>query len=250
MEFLKSSCNTDRSERVSIETNLGQQARLKDGDVPMVEGAGRGKTKGRKNIKKSSKKVKVPKVPWSKEERKILWKCLAIAGGRESEGYIPRMLKLWEERGTSRRSQASLISQVRVIERGGLSNFERQEIESRVREETRLRGEVGVDFIVEGGGGYDSEGDDEVGFVGFDSDGEGVYLKEVQVVVEDCFEIGGETGLTDEEKELVLRMKGLMDGNEVLEVPSLKAFDNRKLMVEAKLVDRLIGHLVRPNMTN
>ena len=244
--------STERSERVSDETNLGRKASVSDGGVSVVEGRKHGevgkhrKNKGRGKIKKGSKKEKVVKVPWSKEERKILWKCLAIAGGRESEGYIPRMLKLWEERGTSRRSQASLISQVRVIERGGLSNFERQEIESRVREETRLRG---VDFVIEGGGDYNSDSDDEVGFVGFDSDDEGVYLKEVKVVVEDCFGKNGEIGLTDEEKELVLRMKGLMDGNEVFEVPNLKAFDNRKLMVEAKLVDRLIGHLVRPNMT-
>ena len=129
------SCNTERSERVSDETNLGRKASVKDGSVSVVEGGGK---KGKKRggmVKKRSKKEKVPKVPWSKEERRILWKCHTIAGGRESEGYIQRMLKLWGERGTSRRSQPSLISQVRVIERGGLSNFERQHIESRVREE-------------------------------------------------------------------------------------------------------------------
>ena len=196
------SSNTDRSEGVSIETNLGRKASVSDGGVSVVEGGKHGeggkhkKTKARGKIKKSSKKEKVPKVPWTKEERKILWKCLAIAGGRESEGYIPRMVNLWNERGTSRRSQPSLISQVRVIERGGLSNLERKEIESSVIRERRLRGEVGADLVVEGGGGYDSEGDDEVGFVGFDSDGEGVYLKECKVVVDDCFVKDGETGLT------------------------------------------------------
>ena len=39
----------------------------------------------------------------------------------------------------------------------------------------------------------------------------------------------------------------MRNGNKGLEFPSLKALDNRKLMVEAKLVDRLL--LVRPNMT-
>ena len=44
------------------------------------------------------------------------------------------------------------------------------------------------------------------------------------MAVETCFVKNDETRLIQKEKDLVLRMKGLMDGNAVLVLPSLKAF--------------------------
>ena len=120
-----------RVERVSIETNIGQQARINDG-VSVVEG-GEVKKRCRGMVGKRKVSRKPRKVPWTKEERKVFWECVIRAGGKGSEGYIPRMVKLWEERGISRRSQASLISQVNVIEKGGLSKMEREKIETSVR---------------------------------------------------------------------------------------------------------------------
>ena len=239
---------TDSVERVFIETNLGQQASVLDGVGSEDGGKGRGKRVGK--VKKSKKGwVKTKKVPWTSNERKMLWECVVRAGGVRSEGYIPRMVNIWNDRGISGRSQASLISQLNVIERGGLSVLERGEIEKRVRKEMRQNGEARIDFVVDDQGLYESDSEDEMGFVGFDGEGESVYLKECKVVVQDLFKNGGTDQYGEEEKEMLVKMRQMMEGEEVIDVPSLKAYDKRKVMAEVKLVDSLLGHLVSPNMS-
>ena len=94
-----------RVEKVSIETTIGQQASVTDG-VSVVVGGGEVKRRCRGKVGKRKTSARPKKVPWSKEERKILWECVIRAGGKGSEGYIPRMVKLWDERGISRRTQA------------------------------------------------------------------------------------------------------------------------------------------------
>ena len=126
------------------------------------------KKRFRGNVGKRKTSKMPRKVPWTKEERKLLWKCVIRASGKGSDGYISKIVKLWDESGISRRTQTRLISQNNVIENGDLSKLEMEEIEHKVKKELR-KNEGDADFVVEFLNFYESDSEDEKGFVGFDS---------------------------------------------------------------------------------
>ena len=96
---------------------------------------GRGKVQG-SGLNKRGDMTGKKKVQWTKEERCVVWECFVRSGGRQSYGYIKRLMEFWEAKGISDRSQASILSQIKCIEKGGLlSECEKYEIERQVRKE-------------------------------------------------------------------------------------------------------------------
>ena len=78
------------------------------------------------------KKRKV-KVKWTKEERRVLWRCFVESGGKKERGYLGRVKERWDQHGLSQRNKGSLLIQLRRIESGSLlSEMERREIEKQV----------------------------------------------------------------------------------------------------------------------
>ena len=71
-------------------------------------------------------------VGWTAEERMRLWECYTLSGGKSKRGYTNRMKELWDQRNLTPRSKASLVTQLGTIERGGLTQMVREEIEHKV----------------------------------------------------------------------------------------------------------------------
>ena len=65
-----------------------------------------------------------------------MWECFVRSRGRGSYGYIKRLMEFWDDKALNKRSQASVLSQIKSIEQGGLlSEYEKCEIERLVRSE-------------------------------------------------------------------------------------------------------------------
>ena len=90
------------------------------------------------------------KQAWTKEERCVVWECFIRSGGVGVEGYRDRIFEMWNGRDLGVRSRASVLAQVKEIQKGGkLSTFEMREIESRVlREGCTLPENDEIDFVI------------------------------------------------------------------------------------------------------
>ena len=78
-------------------------------------------------------------VPWTDDERIALFESYLRSGGVKDGGYIKKTKALYDQLGLAPRSAPSLTTQLKRIEQGALSKFQRDEIAKRVRLESSVR---------------------------------------------------------------------------------------------------------------
>ena len=208
-----------------------------------------GKEKSRNKSRKEGGRGKVKQV-WSKEERLVLWECYIRSGGRVCNGYIKRVMNMWNGRDLSVRSQASILSQIKCIENGGLlSEFEKREISNRVRS------------CAENSGRLNESNENDIDFVVWDEE-QALHTASV-TPVDGLLECGGkrqdavlklprldnfkESGyvrLPSKEEDTVLkRIREIFQTDDMVEIPSLKAKDRRRVMKEVNIVNGLLHNV-------
>ena len=207
-------------------------------------------------------------VGWSEEERKSLWECYTLSGGKSKRGYTSRMKELWDQRNLTPRSKASLVTQLGTIEGGGLTRMVREEIEHKVARCYEV-----IDELDNSGNGS---------FHGF-GDGGMTPIREVEERDEDAVEVveaaevaevvfegrainidvqarvernvdtwrngdGSIRVLSEKETEVLAMLREVQNGDSWEEVPSLKAVDSRKVKSEVALVEGVMHNLIRKGM--
>ncbi|XP_066934090.1 uncharacterized protein [Clytia hemisphaerica] len=180
-------------------------------------------------------------------------------------------MEFWEERALSKRSQASVLAQIKSIEKGGLlSEYEKGEIERLVRSEGEPAGQdnsvnnvynettqdddlavddVDIDFTVFS---KSSQCHSVESFVGKESDigddfwdHEDDFEPEVQVERLNVFEKGDVVRITNEEEnKIIFRIHQILNSNECREIPSLKNIDKCLVMKEVSIVNSLLRNFV------
>jgi len=180
-------------------------------------------------------------------------------------GYIKSVMEMWDGRDVGIRSQASILSQIKCIEVGGLlSEYEKSEIEQRVEIECKgvvnepnpagQEEEESVDFDVhrEESDEFESANELECSMVfecgNDDTKGDKGESCENNVIVEverlDCVVVNGVAKLLSEDEEAtLLRIGHFYDGTNNVEIPSLKGRDRRKVMKEVCFVNSLLHNV-------
>jgi len=241
----------------------------KGGESVPFEGVG-GKVQGR-GLSKRGDKTGKNKAKWTKEERCLVWECFVRSGGRGSHGYINRLMEFWEERALSKRSQASVLSQIKSIEKGGLlSEYEKSEIERMVLREEDPAGQddvvnsvfneeiqtedfveddTDIDFtvlsnfqqghLVDSFVGKEPEIEDDV------EDHEIDFDPEVNIERLDLFEKGDIVRITNaEENTMIRRIRQIFESDECRDIPSLKNVDKSRVLKEVSIVNSLLRNFV------
>ena len=189
--------------------------------------------KGRKKGGRGSKNKK-----WSKEERCVLWECYVRSGGDKVKGYRDSVMEMWNGRDLNVRTRASVLAQVKEIQKGGkLSIFEMREIEEKVNQERGENCDDNVDFNVLSGNVHNTNHDDMENVEG---------LPNISIIVErlDCIRKDGCVKLlSDEEKVTLDRIRMIYNSEERTSIPTLKGKDNWLVMREVSLVNRLLSNI-------
>ena len=110
---------------------------------------------------------------WSQEENKVVMQCYYRSEyGRN--GYRKRIHVIWNEMGMFNVTEQRLVDQKNnILRRKWLSDLELKEIQK--NNEDIRNSEVGLESDV-----------DEGWFLGFDNEGQDVFLKKCEVALEDC----------------------------------------------------------------
>ena len=195
-------------------------------------------------------------------------------------GYIKRTKELYESLGLTPQSVPSLLTQLKRIEEGAISGFDRDRIKRKVRIELiaeKVEAGMGLqaDEIIEiFGESFDDEyeclalsaDEDEsdnamvqeiganqevnvdflVGNNPLDMDPRGGLTKEVDTWKESD---GSIRVLVEEEKDVLLLLRKVCNDGKWEQVPNLRAYDRRKVMKEVHLVDGLMHNLIRQDMS-
>ena len=200
------------------------------------------------------------KQPWSQEECKVLWECYVRSGGSGSDGYIKRLVEMWDGRDVNVRPQAALLGQLRSLKNGRkLSEFEKCEIERRVTLERivpagqgNVEAEENVDFVVEREEMANSEIGTEVEEQVIDVSFDGRVVQTIADIANSDFPkvcvdrldcVGGEgmlRELKEEERVVLERIRVIFNSREFVEILSLKGFDKGSVSREVGLVNRLL----------
>lgn len=197
------------------------------------------------------------KQKWTKEERVVLWECYVRSGGRGCLGYIGRVMDMWNGRDVGVRSQASVLSQIKCIEAGGLlSEYEKCEIEQRVERECKCmpfndeseligipspagQDEDAIDFEIYRDGDDYYDGQECCSELPSECDDVRVDVERLDCVVED----GKARVLSKEEEKVLLRVRQIFNGSEKAEIPSLKGRDRRSVMREVSTVNKILDNV-------
>ena len=199
------------------------------------------------------------KQPWSQEECKVLWECYVRSGGSGSDGYIKRLVEMWDGRDVNVRPQAALLGQLRSLKSGRrLSEFEKREIERKVtlerlapagRDAVESNEEDGdVDFVVEGNREVSEEEIEENNMeAGPPTTADIVNSDFPKVVVEKLDRLvegdGSVRILSGEEKVVLERLRSVFLNQEQVEIPSLKGLDRLSVSREVVLVNKLLENM-------
>ena len=214
-------------------------------------------------------------ISWSDDERKALFECYQRTGGVRKDGYIKKTKELYDTMGFAPRSCPSIITQLRRIEDGAISCFDRDQIRKKVRIELikekveageglqddeiddifgeSFEGECDFrDFQEEEGGIERETSQDDDGPLGAEVDGviEGSQMDTQPRLDPDTWkENDGATRLLNvEEKEVLRLLREVHDNGEWKEVPNLRAYDRRKVMRQVDLVDGVMHNLLKQKM--
>ena len=204
------------------------------------------------------------KQPWSQEECKVLWECYVRSGGSGSDGYIKRLVDMWDGRDVNVRPQAALLGQLRSLKSGKrLSEFQKRAIERTVTMERLVPAGQGnneddegdIDFVIEHRDLSVEENVLEIENLARDhSLNEPVVQTTADIVssefpkvcVErlDCIIEEGEVReLSDGEKSVLERIRAIFQSQDQVEIPSLKGFDRGLVSREVSLVNRLLSNM-------
>lgn len=229
----------------------------------------KGERKSRKEGGRGKNKEK-----WTREERLVLWECYVRSGKRETLGYIERVMNMWNGRDISVRSQASIISQIKCIEKGGLlSEFDKNEVETRVFTQQCVSesDDTDIEFTVDDSTAITMEEpvlpngeilDARVlveRLSSFGQDEEGKVVKkdegvEARVLVErqDCFSEGDKVRpMTKDEVVVLNRLSEVFASDDLVEIPNLKGRDRYEVLKEVNTVNGVIHNLkFDANVTN
>ena len=203
------------------------------------------------------------KQPWTQEECKVLWECYVRSGGSGSDGYIKRLVDMWDGRDVNVRPQAALLGQLRSLKSGRkLSEFEKREIERKVTMERiapagqeSIENEEDVDFNIENQDLSAKESGMEVeNQVRDSSHNEPVAQMTADIVNSEFPKVSAERldCVTDEgvlrvlnevEKGVLERIREVFHSREQVEIPSLKGVDKGSVSREVVLVNRLLSNM-------
>ena len=188
---------------------------------------------------KGKKKGGRGRIKWTKEERCVLWECFIRSGGAEVKGYRDDIVEMWNGRDLSVRTRASVLAQVKEIQKGGkLSAFDMREIEERVmRERDGEYSESDIDFTIEVESTH-APSQNETSYFG--------GLPDISVIVErlDCVRKEGAVKLLSDEEKLILdRIRCIFMSEEQVPIPTLKGKDNWLIMREVSLINGLLSNV-------
>ena len=112
---------------------------------------------------------------WSQEENRVVMQCYAECGSEYARNrYRKRIHAIWNEMGMLNVTEQRLVHQKNnILKRKWLSDLELEEIQRSITDIGN--GEVGLE-----------SDEDEGWFLGFDHEGQDVFMKECDVVLEDC----------------------------------------------------------------
>ena len=196
------------------------------------------------------------KQPWTQEECKVLWECYVRSGGSGSDGYIKRLVEMWDGRDVNVRPQAALLGQLRSLKSGRrLSEFEKREIERKVTLERLVPAGQGnsvdegedIDFVIEENELVIEEViDPSLNEPLVQTTADIVNSEFPKVCVErlDCVtDEGLLRELIDEEKRVLERIRVIFHSQDRVEIPSLKGVDRGLVSREVGLVNRLLTNM-------
>ena len=204
------------------------------------------------------------KQPWTQEECKVLWECYVRSGGSGSDGYIKRLVDMWDGRDVNLRPQAALLGQLRSLKGGRrLSEFEKREIERKVTMERIVPAGQGsnnddegdVDFVIENQDLSVEESGVEIENLVRDPSMNGplvqttadivnseypkVYVERLDCIIEE----GEARELNDGEKSVLERIRVIFHSQDQVEIPSLKGVERGLVSREVCLVNRLLSNM-------
>ena len=186
---------------------------------------------------------------WSDEERRVAWECHIRSGGRKVAGYAEKVMEMWNGRDLSVRSAASVLGQIKQIEKGGkLSTFVMRDIERRVSnvklcEEFR-KDDVDFQIVRSSVSTSEKEAPAGQGYLN-NNDGVKVVLERMDSILEN----GKLRRLSEEEGIVLERLRSVFHLKHLSEIPSLKGKDNWLVMREVSLVNRLLPNIL-PSCTD
>ena len=147
----------------------------------------------------------------------MLWECYVRSGGDKAKGYRDSVMEMWNGRDLNVRTRASVLAQVKEIQKGGkLSKFEMREIEEKVNQERGENCDDNVDFTVVSENAHNTNHDDMENVGG---------LPNISIIVErlDCIRKDGRVKLlSDEEKVTLDRIRVIYNSEERTSIPTLK----------------------------
>ena len=165
---------------------------------------------------------------------------------------------MWNGRDVDVQSQASVLSQVKCIQKGGLlSEYEKKEIEENfqdeinntLREDDGNGAEENLDFEVEENEYREKIKSSHLSFL----KPEHLRNFETNIPRIDIFEDdNGARILNTKEMDVLKKLREAYNSNKTVQIPSLKAKNLKRIMEEVNLVNSLIGNVFinKPNVTN
>ena len=164
-------------------------------------------------------------------------------------GYRKRMHVIWNEMGMFNVTEQRLVDQkINILKRKWLSDLELEEIQRSI--EDIRNGEVGLESDV-----------DEGWFLGFDHEGQDVFMKECEVVLEDCmvpnveeersnaFVIKMNMQITNEDMTILEKMHNVLSKENGERLPPLTGTEKHRLLEATRKVDEVMNKIEVGNIT-
>ena len=185
---------------------------------------------------------------WSQKEKRVVMQCYYKSEyGRN--GYRKRMHVIWNEIGMFNVTEQWLVDQKNnILKRKWLSDLELEEIQRNIKD--LGNGEVGLESDV-----------DEEWFLGFDLEGQEVFMKECEVVLEDCmvpnveeersnvFVIKMNMQITNKDMTILEKMHNVLSKETRERMPPLSGIEKHRLMEATRKVDEVMTKTEVGNIT-
>ena len=185
---------------------------------------------------------------WSQEENRVVMQCYYRSEyGRN--GYRKRMHVIWNEMRMFNVIEERLVDQKNnIIKRKWLSDLKLDEIQRNI-EDIGNR-EVGLESDV-----------DEGWFLGFDHEGQDVFMKECEIALEDCMVPNVEEErsnylvikmnmqITNEDMTILEKMRNVLSKETRERLPPLRGIDKHRLLEATREVDEVMNKIEVGNIT-
>ena len=191
---------------------------------------------------------------WSKEDYSVLMECYLRAKSEGGRGVGGRMLIHWENKGLLELTENKLMNQVRMIQRRGwLTSVEVEEIQrkidmeanvvnQRATEDTLRVEELTEDIMERAESEIEMEDTNEI----VDTE----ELTETRTIDAVMGESVIPEGLEEEQRNILLRLKEILNNPDCIKPLNLRHINNGKILVETKKVDAVLDHITTTNITD